>query len=351
MNLQNIRSRSQIVKLIRAWFDERGYAEMHTPRLVGLPGQEPHLEPMWTDVKVPSAECRVGSVENSELGTRNCELSAALITSPEYAMKRLLAEGMEKIYDLGPCFRNSEPWDGTHDPEFLMLEWYRKGATLSDLMDDTEDMVMSVAREFRASPPSLARSWRRVTVEQAFREYLNVELTPLLGDIEGMKKLATSLDQIVDANDSWDDLFFKIFLTHIEPKISPPYEGGVGVGQPVFLYRYPVSMAALARPCQDDPRYAERVELFVGGLELANGFAELTDATEQRKRFEEERSLRKKLGKKTWPIDEQFLEALPKMGNAVGIAFGVDRFVMLLTGAKSINDVIPFSARERFISE
>jgi lysyl-tRNA synthetase class 2 len=336
MNIQNIRSRSQIIKLIRAWFDERGYAEMHTPRLVGLPGQEPHLEPMWTSVSVGAQLIAPSGAMN-----RAPTVPAALITSPEYAMKRLLAEGMEKIYDLGPCFRNNEPWDGTHDPEFLMLEWYRKSANLSDLMDDTEDLVMSVAREFRSSPSSLARSWRRITVEQTFRDYLNVELTSLLGDVEGMKKLAISLDQTVTAEDSWDDVFFKIFLSHIEPKL--------GIDQPTFLHRYPISMAALARPCQDDPRFADRVELYIGGLELANGFAELADADEQRKRFEEEQSLRQKLGKKTWPIDEKFLEALPKMGNAVGIAFGVDRFVMLLTGAKSINDVVPFSARERFV--
>lgn len=325
MNLQNIRSHSHIVKLIRAWFDERGFVEMHTPRLVGLPGQEPHLEPMWTDI-----------VEAS--GTKH---PAALITSPEYAMKRVLAEGMDKIYDLGPCFRNGEPWDGTHDPEFMMLEWYRRDAGLEDIMQDTEDMILAVAREFRAQPEALTRSWRRLTVEQAFRDYLKVELTPLLEDIDGLKKLAVSLDQTVSDEDSWDDVFFKIFLTHIEPKL--------GVEQPTFLYRYPASMAALARRSKDDPRYADRVELYIGGLELANGFAELADPVEQRERFLEDQALRQKLGRKTWPLDEKFLATLPKMGNAAGIAFGVDRFVMLLTGASSINDVIPFSARERFV--
>lgn len=301
---------------------------MHTPRLVALPGQEPHLEPFWTRLRRGSGG--------------QAEVDAALITSPEYAMKRLLAEGMDKIYDLGPCFRNGEPWDGTHDPEFLMLEWYRKSRNLSDLMDETEEMVMSVMREFRASPEALVRSWRRLTVEQAFQEHLHVELTPLLEDTDELKKLAISLGQRVAPEDSWDDIYFKIFLTHIEPKL--------GNEHPTFLYRYPASMAALARRCSDDQRYADRVELYIGGLELANGFAELADPDEQRKRFEEERALRAKLGKKTWPLDEKFLADLPKMGNAVGIAFGVDRFVMLLTGAKSINDVIPFSARERFTS-
>lgn len=325
MNIHTLRARSHIVKLIRAWFDERGFTEVQTPRLIALPGQEPYLEPLWTNV-----------VEAS--GTTH---PSALITSPEYAMKRLLAEGMDKIYDLGPCFRNHEPWDGTHDPEFLLLEWYRRDAELNDLMEDTQDLVLSVAREFRSEPQALTRAWLRLTVEQAFQQYLKVELTPLLEDLPALKKLALSLDQTVTETDTWDDVFFKIFLTHIEPKL--------GAEQPTFLYRYPASMAALARRSKDDPRYADRVELYIGNLELANGFAELADPIEQRARFIEERALRQAQGKKVWPLDERFLTSLPAMGNAAGIAFGVDRLVMLLTGSSSINDILPFPARERFL--
>jgi lysyl-tRNA synthetase class 2 len=330
MNLQNIRARSHIIKLIRAWFDERGFIEMHTPRLVGLPGQEPHLEPFWTTVSSPSLPAYSPT-----------SLPASLITSPEYAMKRLLAEGLDKIYDLGPCFRNGEPWDGTHDPEFLLLEWYRRDAGVNELMDDCEDLVISVAREFRSSPPQLSRSWRRMTVVQAWLEYAGIELVPLLADREAMAKLVASRGQTVHADDTWDDLYFKIFLTDIEPKL--------GADQPTFLYRYPASMAALARPSADDPRWADRVELYIGDLELANGFAELSDAVEQRKRFEEERTLRQAQGRKVWDVDEKFLSALPKIGNAAGIAFGVDRLVMLLVSAKSINDILPFPASERFL--
>lgn len=361
MDLSRLSVRSDVVKLIRRFFDERGYTEMHTPRLVGLPGQEPHLEPFWTAVSCP----------NTSYQLQATSYSAALITSPEYAMKRLLAAGMDKIYDLGPCFRNNEPWDVTHDPEFLMLEWYRKDADLFSLMDETEEMVKWVSTHVQR-PENVQRPtshvprqepghrtynpfqpFRRLTVEDAWREYLGVELSPLLDDLDGIRKLAISLDQTVDESDTWDDLYFKIFLTHIEPKlglVDPNYELRTTNCQPVFLYRYPTSQAALAKRCSDDPRYADRVELYIGGLELANGFVELADADEQRKRFEEEQALRQKLGKKTWPLDERFLAALPKMANAAGIAFGVDRFVMLLTGAKSINDVIPFSARDRFVS-
>ena len=323
MNLHLIRARAHIIKLIRAWFDAQGFTEMHTPRLVGLPGQEPHLEPFWTDVQASK------------------QLPAALITSPEYMLKRLLAERMDETYDVGPCFRNNEPWDGTHDPEFLLLEWYRRDAELEDLMDDTEDLVMSVAKEFRSLPSELVRGWRRLTVEQAWKEYAGIDLAPLLDDREAMTKLVAERGQTVDPSDTWDDLYFKIFLTEIEPKL--------GKEQPTFLYRYPKSMAALARLSKDDPRWADRVELYIGDLELANGFAELSDADEQRKRFEEERALRQKLGKKTWPLDERFLSALPKMGNAAGIAFGVDRLVMLLTGSKSINDILPSPAKERLV--
>lgn len=343
MNLHHLRARAEIIRLIRAWFHERGFVEMHTSRLVGLPGQEPYLEPFWTEVRCQgSAEAdgfQGSGVRDQGAETRN-PIPAALITSPEYAMKRLLAEGMDRIYDLGPCFRNNEPWDGTHDPEFLLLEWYRRDAGLSDLMEDTESLVMFVAREFRVEPAALMRSWRRITVEESFREYLGVELTPLLENRDTIATLATSLGQTVTSEDSWDDIFFKIFLTYIEPKL--------GIEQPTFLYRYPASMAALARRSKDDPRYADRVELYIRGLELANGFAELADPVEQRARFEEDKTLREHLGKKTWPIDEAFLASLPAMGNAAGIAFGVDRLIMLLTGSSSINDVIPFSTRERF---
>lgn len=156
-----------------------------------------------------------------------------------------------------------------------------------------------------------------------------------------MADLCRARHQSVTETDTWDDLYFKIFLSEIEPKL--------GLEQPTFLYKYPKSMAALARLSKDDSRWADRVELYIGTLELANGFAELSDEVEQRARFEEEKKLRAALGKNTWPLDEHFLSALPKMGDAAGIAFGVDRLVMLLVGATSINDVLPASARQRFL--
>jgi lysyl-tRNA synthetase class 2 len=323
MNAEYLNTRSKIIRSIRSFFDGRGYTEVHTPRLVGLPGQEPHLEPFWTDIMEQSGETH----------------RAALITSPEYAMKRLLANGMDKIYDLGPCFRNNEPWDGTHDPEFLLLEWYRKDADLQSLMDETEEMLKTVIEGIRNAKCEM-RNIRRITVVDAWKEYLDVDLVSLLGDHDAIADIARRFDQPVEEQDSWDDIYFKIFLSKIEPKIGET---------PTFLYRYPASMAALAKTCEDDERFADRVELYIGGLELANGFAELSDPDEQRKRFEEEREIRRSQGKDIWPIDEKFLADLPQMGPAVGMAFGVDRLVMLATGAKSINEVVTFSASKRFL--
>jgi lysyl-tRNA synthetase class 2 len=321
MKKELIEARSRVVKLVRRYFDEQGFLELQTPRLVGLPGQEPYLEPMWTEV-----------AEQNGVKHR-----AALITSPEYAMKRMLANGFDKIYDLGPCFRNGEPWDGTHDTEFLMTEWYEKGIGLSELMDRTEAMVKFVAKEY--GKPFAETAFRRITVEQAMEEYAGVQLGPLLGNREAMAEECRKHGQTVSENDTWDDLFFKVFLSEVESKLGEV---------PTFLTHYPASMAALAQRDPNDTRYALRTELYVGELELANGFVELTDPIEQRKRFEEEQELRRSLGKETWPIDERFMEALPMMGQAAGIAFGVDRLAMLLTNTKSISDLMPIPAQERF---
>jgi lysyl-tRNA synthetase class 2 len=171
------------------------------------------------------------------------------------------------------------------------------------------------------------------------KQYANVELDPLLGNREAMAAMCREHHQTVNESDTWDDLFFKVFLSEVEMKLGEV---------PTFLTHYPASMAALARKDPSDTRYALRTELYIGELELANGFVELTDATEQRKRFEEEQALRRSLGKDTWPIDERFMEALPKMGEASGIAFGVDRLAMLLTGTKSISDLMPIPVGERF---
>lgn len=332
MNTLLIAARSRMVTLMRSYFDREGFLEMQTPRLVGLPGQEPYLDPMWTEIKESNGTVHRG----------------ALITSPEYAMKRLMAGGFDKIYDLGPCFRNGEPWDGTHDPEFLLCEWYEKGIGLSELMDRTEEMVRfvissAIEKSLVMNPSAMFRlmqaPFRRMTVLEAMKLYANIDLIPLLENRDVMAQACRDHGQTVLESDTWDDLFFKIFLSEVEPKLGEV---------PTFLTHYPASMAALAKRDPQDPRFALRVELYIGNLELANGFVELTDPAEQRKRFEEEQVLRQSLGKDVWPIDERFMDALPRIGTAAGIAFGVDRFAMLLTGVSSISDLMPIRARERY---
>lgn len=336
MQTSHLRLRSRAVKAIRAFFDGQDFLEVQTPRLVGLPGQEPYLEPFWTEV-----------VEAAGM-----KHPAALITSPEYAMKRLLAAGLTKIYDLGPCFRNHEPWDGSHDPEFLMIEWYRREAGLEELLEDTEGMIRFVAKTMQVEErkdwqPALAEPFRRLTVTQAMKEYADLDLEPLLGDRAAMAQACVQHGQSVSLSDSWDDLFFKVFLSLVEPRLG--WNAERTSWKPTFLTHYPAPMAALARKDPTDTRFALRTELYIGDLELANGFAELADEAEQRARFEEERSLRAGLDKPTWALDEAFLQALPAMGEAAGIAFGVERLVMLIAGAGSITEVLPLSARERFV--
>src|SRR5512133_810653 len=166
MNIEHLKLRSAVVKAIRRFFDERGYTEMHTPRLVGFPGQEPYLESFETSVSSPSSR------------TPN-PVPCTLITSPEYAMKRLLANGMDKIYDLGPCFRNDEPWDGTHDPEFLMLEWYWKNGDLESLMKETEEMIRCVNIQIPNSKFQILDPVPRVTCEQAWKSVTGTDLASL----------------------------------------------------------------------------------------------------------------------------------------------------------------------------
>lgn len=340
MNHSLLRARTDITRLVRRYFDEQDFVEFHTPRLVGLPGQEPYLEPLWSEIE-------------KQNGTKH---RGALITSPEYAMKKLLAAGFEKIYDLGPCFRNSEPWDGTHDVEFLMIEWYRRDTGLGELFADTEGMVKHVAREWFATEAGrqgiaerawLDRPFRCLTAAEAMKQYANIDLDAVLEDKAALASLVRERGMLTSENDTWDDLFFRIFLVEVEPYLGWTDKTKTKI-QPTFLYNYPASMAALARKNPKDPRYALRTELYFGDLELANGFAELSNPVEQRTRFEEEQTLRKSLGKEIWPIDDRFIDCLPKMGDAAGIAFGVDRLVMALTGAKSISDIMPIPIRERF---
>jgi elongation factor P--(R)-beta-lysine ligase len=330
--------RSRIVNAVRAFFASEGFLEVETPTVVALPGMEPHLEPLRTEV----------------LRHDGASFKAHLITSPEYAMKKLLAGGLTKIFELARAYRNGEPWDGGHNPEFTMLEWYRADADYTAIMDDTERLVASAAQavyggeviEYQGRKIDLAAPWPRMTVAEAMRDYAGIDLNRAIDDPAWFRTEAAAMGIEPQPEDTWDDIFFKIFLRDVEPRLAVP--GTKGAVRPVILYEYPRSMAALARLKPGDTRYAERFEAYIGGMELANAFSELNDAPEQRRRLEEERAERARLGKSDHGTDEQFLEAVAQMPPSAGIALGIDRLVMLLTDAPTIRDVLYFPAQDLF---
>jgi lysyl-tRNA synthetase class 2 len=322
-------SRAKIFRAIRSHFDEQGFLEVQTPALQVSPGLEPHLQAFATDLIDPQG------------GRRERRY---LHTSPEFAMKKLLAAGLDRIYQIALVYRNRER-SRTHHPEFSLLEWYRAGAAYTVLMDDCEALLRACARAAGGdgmltwngvkSDPS--RAFERISVQDAFLRYAESDLLatiddPLQPSPSKLREACGKLGISTAPDDSWEDLFFRIFLERIEPRL--------GVGAPAILYDYPVSMAALSRPKAGAPHLAERFEVYVCGLELANAFGELTDPVAQRRRFEADMDKKQRLYGERYPIDEDFLSALAFLPESSGIALGVDRLVMLCTGATSIEDVL-----------
>ena len=325
-----LEARASIAAALRRIFSDMGFLEVDTPALQVSPGMEPHLRVFATDLEGLDPADR----------TRRY-----LHTSPEFSMKKLLAGGMERMFQLSHVFRNGER-SATHHPEFTMLEWYRAGAGYHDLIDDCRRLLNAAADAVpdhdglawtgaRADP---AGDWQVVTVAEAFETHAGIDLLatapdPYRPDIALLDQQARPLGIAAREGDRWDDLFFRIFLERIEPKL--------GIGAPTVLTDYPVSMAALSRPKPDDPRLAERFEIYVCGLELANAFGELTDPAIQRARFRADQDLKRRLYGTEVPIDEDFLAALEHgLPPCAGIALGFDRLVMLATGAAHIEEVL-----------
>lgn len=303
--------RAKINDAIRRFFRERGFVEVETPVFVVSPDSEPTLSYFQTECNEPSGTTMPG----------------ALITSPEYAMKKLLGHGMEKIFTLTKVFRNGEHWGGQHNPEFTMIEWYRQGQDYHACMQETEELVQYVASEFGRTLPSFTKR----TMESLFEPFLEEDLAEATR--ESLRQACQQQEIHIDEGDSLSDLFYRLFLTKIEPALGT---------DPVFVHDYPTYQAALAAKTSDS-RYAQRFELYVNGIELCNGFTELTNADEQRARFELEREERKRLGKPVFPIDEELLRLLPSITNPTyGNALGVDRLHMILTDRPSIEDVLLF---------
>jgi lysyl-tRNA synthetase class 2 len=315
-------ARGRIKAAFRRWFEDDGFTEVECGQLQVSPGNEAHLHAFETKIRRPDGS----------------DGRLFLHTSPEFAAKRLLAAGETRIFDFARVFRNRER-GALHAPEFTLLEWYRAGESYERLMEDCAALLALAADAAgaealrysdRTADPRLPPE--RLTVADAFGRFAGIDLLGTLGDRDALAAGAARIGVRVAADDDWADVYSRILSDRIEPNL--------GLGRATILMEYPVSEAALARPAAHDPRVAERFELYACGVELANAFGELTDPTEQRRRFEEEMAVKERVYGERYPIDEDFLAALGEMPEASGIALGFDRLVMLVTGATRIDDVL-----------
>lgn len=315
--------RNCILTAVRAWFGERGFLEVDVPALAVSPGNEAHLHAFKTTLinNDGSAETRF------------------LHTSPEFACKKLLAAGEQRIFSLGHVFRNRER-TATHAPEFTMLEWYRVNEDYRVVVADTLALLQVAADEVGES----VWNWRDrscevfaeaewLSVDEAFKRHAGVDLlTTLSSDGTPDRDALAQVSPVAfGAGESWSDIFSRILVEKVEPHL--------GNGRPTVLFEYPACEAALAQTCSEDVRVAERFELYVCGVELANGFGELTDAAEQRRRFVGEMDIKERVYGERYPIDEELLAALAIMPPASGVALGMDRVIMLAAGATRIDQV------------
>lgn len=320
--------RAKVLRSVREHFWDQGFVEVQTPALQVSPGVDRHIRPIRGVVR--------GAFDSSAV-------ERFLHTSPEFSMKKLLAAGEDKIFQICQVYRDGEEGH-LHHPEFTMLEWYRAGETQDALIHDVKSLVDAACT---ASKSNLLRhegksadprtDWICMTVADAFETFANIDILGLMDDPVRPSIAAFAAEVFAAgircaATDKWDDVFNRVMLERVEPALAP--------GPPALLTDFPTPVGALARQKPEDPRVCERVEAYICGVELANGFAELTDPIEQRERFGRDIADYEGLYGKAPPIDEDFLKALEHMPEAVGMALGIDRLVMLLTGADDIRDVL-----------
>jgi elongation factor P--(R)-beta-lysine ligase len=318
-------ARSAIAKAVRAWFDEQGFVEVETGILQVSPGNETHLHAPRTELA----------------GTDGARATRYLRTSPEFACKKLLAAGEQRIFEFARVFRDRERGD-LHLPEFTMLEWYRANASYDAVMADSVVVIAHAAKatgigrfSFRGKTADPFVEPELLTVAAAFDRFAGVDLLSTVtagdGDRAALAAAAKARVRITD-DDTWSDIFSKILVEHVEPNL--------GQGRLTVLFEYPAPEAALARAKPSDPRVAERFEVYACGVELANGFGELTDAAEQRHRFTLAMDEKQRRYGERYPLDEDFLRAMAQMPEASGIALGFDRLVMLASGAVRLDQVV-----------
>src|SRR4051794_23613429 len=314
--------RNRIAAAVRGWFEREGFIEVDTAALQVSPGNETHLHAFATELIGPGGERR-------ELYLR---------TSPEFACKKLLAGGETRIFDFAQGFRNRER-GALHHPEFTMLEWYRANEPYETLMDDCAALLRVAAEtagakafSFRGRSIDPFAEPERITVAEAFDKFAGIDLLSTVsgheGDRDALAAQAETAGVRTAADDTWGDVFSRVIVEKVESNL--------GQGRATILYEYPLPQAALARAKPGSEKLAERFELYACGVELANAFAELTDADQQRARFQAAMDEKERIHGERYPIDEDFLDALEHMPPASGIALGFDRLAMLASGAERI---------------
>lgn len=305
--LEKYLTREKVIDTIRSFFKDQGFREVSTPILVPVPSIEPNLEVFETELRTSRGKKRRGF----------------LIMSPEFSIKKLLAAGIGNCFEITKCFRNEEEVSTLHSPEFTMLEWYRINSDYTDIMNDFEQLFLRIVGsdklKYQGGDYDLSTPWPRISVAEAFKKFAH----------KNVLKVS-------------DGDFYKIFFNEIEPALAKSHK-------PFFIYDYPISQASLSRPKRLDPRFAERFEVFLAGIELGNCFSELIDAKAQKKRFEKEKILRQAQDKTDYPIDSDLIEALKSgLPEVSGIAVGVDRLIMLAADVPSVADTLFFPGSELF---
>ncbi|TVQ83210.1 MAG: EF-P lysine aminoacylase GenX [Micavibrio sp.] len=315
--IPHLQRRARLLADLRGFLSGRGYLEVETSALQTSPGMEVHVKAFETQLYTPDR------MENAR---------RFLQTSPEIAMKKLLVAGVPKIFQICQVFRNAEG-SPLHRPSFTMLEWYAAGMEYRDLMKEATDLIRHCAGGKKilwggkTSDP--ASDWQMISVAESFQTYAGIDLGAVLEDVDAFAAAARAADVPPHEGDGWEDIFFRVFLEKIESHLGHP--------APSILYDYPASMAALSRKKPEDPQFAERFEIYICGVELANAFGELTDAAEQKSRFEKAMTEKKEIYGEDYPVDMDFIAALEYgMPDCSGIALGVDRLAMLLSGAEDI---------------
>jgi len=337
--------RERVIRQIRLFFETRGFHEVETPILIGHPAAESYLDVFETTL----------------LDRNRKPTKMYLSTSPEVALKKCMVAGIGNCFALTKSFRNTEVGDSLHNPEFTILEWYQVEATYTTIMEECEQLILHLLKTtlsernrtdhhqqgLALNPQTLSyqdkhidfsRPWKRLSVKTAFSNFAHIDFEEFL-DLKKARAIAKSRGYVVAGSTTWEEIYNQIFLNEVEPHIN--------MAKPVFLYDFPKAVGALAKTKKDDPRFVERFELYIAGLELADCYTELTDWKEQKMRFDDQLKEIKRLGKTPYVYDHDFISALKAgLPDCAGIAVGIDRLLMLLLNSTDIKDTMLFPAEE-----